>query len=97
MFWKKPERPSREQLLIEKCCDFLDATPVDDDAFAIAVKNMNLLKEGLPENKEDRVSMNTLFTVGAYAALSLVVIGAELFGHSITSRAFNALPFKPKF
>ena len=97
MFWKKTECISREQLLIEKCCDFLDATPVDDDAFATAVKNMNLLKEGLPENKEDRISKNTIFTVGAYAALSLVVIGAELFGHSITSRAFSTLPFKPKF
>ena len=95
MFWKKPEVPTREQLLIDICHDELAKYTVGSEEFNDIVNSMNLVKAGIPK-KDNQLNVNTLLTVGAYVFVTLTVVAVEVFGHSITSRSLNALPFKPR-
>ena len=96
MSWFKKEHLSRLQIEIDHCHDELESLDPASPRYKEIVNNLNRLKLGDRENEKPRVSKDTVVTVATYAGLTVLVLVSEIFGHSITSRAMNIIPFKPR-
>jgi hypothetical protein len=88
---------SRIDLAIDRVHNELES---DNDPSSVkrkaAVDELLKLEEVKVMQAKTHISKDTLLTVGCYAGLTLLIVGVEIFGHSITSKAMAVLAFRPK-
>ena len=87
---------SRIDIAIDRAHDELESNPIATPERKAAVEELVKLEEIKVNKTKTGISKDTLLTVGMYTGLTLLVVGVELFGHSITSKAMTALAFRPK-
>lgn len=92
--FKKKER--RIDIAIDRAHDEIESYAVNSDERKAAVEELSKLEEVRALQAKTHISKDTLLTVGCYASLTLLIVGVELFGHSITSKAMTAMAFRPK-
>lgn len=91
------KHPSRIDLAIDRVHNEIesDKDPASP-ARKAAVDELLKLEEVKVMQAKTHISKDTLLTVGCYVGLTLVIVGVEIFGHSITSKAMTVLAFRPK-
>lgn len=87
---------SRIQIAIDRAHDEIGGHGLTTPERKAAVDELYKLEEIKALQAKSHVSKDTLVTVGCYAGLTLLIVGVELFGHSITSKAMTAMAFRPK-
>lgn len=87
---------SRIDIAIDRAHDEIEANALASPDRKAAVEELLKLEEVKVLQAKTHVSKDTLLTVGMYAGLTLLIVGVELFGHSITSKAMTAMAFRPK-
>ena len=87
---------SRLDIAIDGAYDEIESNEVTSDERKAAVEELLKLEEVKVMQAKANISKDTLLTVGCYAGLTLLIVGVELFGHSITSKAMTAMAFRPK-
>ena len=87
---------SRIDIAIDRAHDEIEANSLTSPDRKAAVEELLKLEEVKVLQAKTHVSKDTLLTVGMYAGLTLLIVGVELFGHSITSKAMTAMAFRPK-
>ena len=87
------KRLSRKQLLIDSCYDELEGLDPADPRYAAILDQLSKLET---KPNKLRVSLDTLATLAAYVGVVLMVMVFEAFGHTITTKALQVTPFKPR-
>ena len=87
---------SRIDIAIDRAHDEIESNKIASPERKAAVEELVKLEEVKVLKTKTNISKDTLLTVGMYTGLTLLVVGVELFGHSITSKAMTALAFRPK-
>ena len=87
---------SRIDIAIDRAHDEIEANSLTSPDRKAAVEELLKLEEVKVLQAKTHISKDTLLTVGMYAGLTLLIVGVELFGHSITSKAMTAMAFRPK-
>ena len=87
---------SRIDIAIDRAHDEIESNKIATPERKAAVEELVKLEEIKVNKTKTGISKDTLLTVGMYTGLTLLVVGVELFGHSITSKAMTALAFRPK-
>ena len=87
---------SRIDIAIDRAHDEIESNKIATPERKAAVEELVKLEEIKVNKAKTGISKDTLLTVGMYTGLTLLVVGVELFGHSITSKAMTALAFRPK-
>lgn len=87
---------SRIEIAIDRAHDEIESNAVASSERKAAVEELLKLEEVKVMQAKANISKDTLLTVGCYAGLTLLIVGVELFGHSITSKAMTAMAFRPK-
>ena len=85
---------TRKQILLDQCYDELEGLDPTDNRYSIILDNVYKL-ETKPTNKPG-LSKDTFATLVVYAGLTVLIVVVEIFGHSLTSRALSAIPFRPR-
>lgn len=89
-------RESRIEIAMERAHDDIEANPIGSSERKAAVEELLKLQEVRSHETKTHISKDTLLTVGVYAGLTLLLVGVEVFGHSMTTKAMNFIAFKPK-
>lgn len=87
---------SRIDIAIDRAHDEIESNKIASPERKAAVEELVKLEEVKVLKTKTNISKDTLLTVGMYTGLTLLIVGVELFGHSITSKAMTALAFRPK-
>lgn len=87
---------TRIDIAIDRMYDELDSDNTTLVERKAAVEELVKLEEIKVMQAKNHISKDTLLTVGCYTGLTLLIVGVELFGHSITSKAMTAMAFRPK-
>ena len=87
---------TRLDIAIDRAHDEIGSNEVTSAERKAAVEELLKLEEVKVMQAKANISKDTLLTVGCYAGLTLLIVGVELFGHSITSKAMTAMAFRPK-
>ena len=88
------KKHTRRQLTLDQCYDALEGLDPSSTEYAAVVDQITKL-ETKPNHKAG-IDKNTLATLAVYAGLTILIVVVEIFGHSLTSRAMSAVPFKPR-
>ena len=87
---------SRIDIAIDRAHDEIESNKIASPESKAGVEELVKLEEVKVLKTKTNISKDTLLTVGMYTGLTLLIVGVELFGHSITSKAMTALAFRPK-
>ena len=87
---------SRLDIELDGAYNEIESNEVTSAERKAAVEELLKLEEVKVMQAKTHISKDTLVTVGCYAGLTLLIVGVELFGHSITSKAMTAMAFRPK-
>lgn len=87
---------SRIDIAIDRAHDEIESNKIASPERKAAVEELVKLEEVKVLKTKTNISKDTLLTVCMYTGLTLLIVGVELFGHSITSKAMTALAFRPK-
>ena len=87
------KKSSRKELALDQCYDALEKIDPSDPEYDAVTSQIHKLES---DPKKSGVSKDTIATLAVYAGLFVLTIVIEMFGHSITTRALSAVPFKPR-
>ena len=90
------KKETRLDLAIDRAHDEIESNPIGTPEREAAVVELTKLEEVKGLQAKTHISKDTLLTVGCYAGLTLLIVGVEIFGHSITSKAMMITAFRPK-
>lgn len=90
------KRETRIDIAIDRAHNEIESSPMGSAERKAAVDELFKLEEVKAVQAKAHISKDTLVTVGCYTGLTLLIVGVELFGHSITSKAMTAMAFRPK-
>ena len=88
------KKTTRKDLVLDRCYDELEVEDPASPRFDAIANQVNKLET--KPTPVGRLSKDTLFTVGAYIGLTVLVIVIELFGESINTSALTKSPFRPR-
>ena len=90
------KRETRLDIAIDRAHNEIESTKPNSEERKAAIKELSKLEAIKATQAKTAISSDTILTVSVYAGLTLLVVGVELFGHSITSKAMSAMAFRPK-
>lgn len=91
------KRQSRIELAIDRAHDEIESNAVTSAERKAAVEELVKLEEVVVLHTKTHISKDTLFTVGIYTGLTLLVVGVEVFGHSTSMlKLMTNLALRPK-
>ena len=92
--FKKHE--TRLDIAIDRAHNEIESNTINSPDRKAAVEELRTLEDIKAMSLKSHISKDALLTVGMYTGLTLLIVGVELFGHSITSKAMTSLAFRPK-
>lgn len=87
----------RIDIAIDRAHNEIEASEVGSTFRKDALEELKTLEEIKAMQAKSGISKDTLFVGGLYAGLTLLVVGIDLFGHSMTfTKVMTNLAFRPK-